>query len=200
MFAKRTILQALAQSKMRLYSVSMIVMLSMGSHALAAVLCPHVGGSEEACVTDEIKGHAEAKPPDVAAPAGNDSPEASHCHRTETTKPAADSQAEFVAESSAGTVAEAPINNGSTENLRPSEAVTQTDDDCAHCMMHSQKDPAGWSLVVVQSRGAHETGPAGSTDVAAKASQATVSFLDIHDHSPPGASNARYLLLNIFRI
>lgn len=192
MFAKRTILQALAQRRFLLFSISMVVMLSMGSNALAAVLCPHMSGSDEVCATGGIGDHA---PTDTQVAIVTDSEkeaDAEHC--------AHHADAEAPSDMPDSDEAESADNRVSTESAAITESITLPADGCSHCMMHSQQDPTGLFQAVIQKTSTQESGPTVATSLRAKVLHANHSFFDIHDHSPPGASNTRYLLINVFRI
>jgi hypothetical protein len=79
------------------------------------------------------------------------------------------------------------------------EAVSQPDEDCAHCMMHSQNTPAISLRNAVQPRDSHQPAAA-ECAIQAIAPLPARTILDLHDHDPPGMRGARHLLINVFRI
>ncbi|HMH44845.1 MAG TPA: hypothetical protein VK557_15245 [Pyrinomonadaceae bacterium] len=82
----------------------------------------------------------------------------------------------------------------------PSEAITQPTEPCSHCMMHSQSGASAPLIVVTQDSNSYQAVPAASVIRVGKTLSSALTFLDVHDHSPPGSSARLYVLVNAFRI
>jgi hypothetical protein len=165
-------------------ALSLLVMLSLTTGSFATALCPHLIGGEGSCATVKINSPSHAAP---IAPA--DAGESHHCMHAEMSAADANETAEAQPEIEPLLVTE-PASG---------EQIARTNQDCAHCMMHSQNVPATSSRNAVKPRNSHELAaveaPAkGVTPLAA------LPILALHDHDPPGVSGARHLLINVFRI
>lgn len=73
---------------------------------------------------------------------------------------------------------------------------------CSHCIMHSQSDansPGPTVLNNSASQASHGIVAAACNNVWASVASAA-TFVDIHDHGPPGLNSSRYILNSSFRI
>ena len=103
-----------------------------------------------------------------------------------------------------------PPENGSvnTEDLQVarnsqtnSEAIIQPDEQCSHCMMHSRSGAnAPLRVVLNLSNNADQVIAADSAMGIVKSLPSALTFLDLHDHGPPGSSAPLYILVSAFRI
>ena len=90
------------------------------------------------------------------------------------------------------------------ESELPFEASTTAEADaqesCSHCMMHPQSGvnlPS--ALIVPNNSTSHDIVPAASSIVWASVAS-PLTFVDVHDHGPPGLNGSRYILNSSFRI
>jgi hypothetical protein len=81
-----------------------------------------------------------------------------------------------------------------------SQSITQPAGSCSHCMMHSQTRTAVVLSGAIQRNISHEFIAAEGSSDCITPSLSDFGFLDLHDHSPPGTSSPRYVLINVFRI
>jgi len=106
----------------------------------------------------------------------------------------------------ASTTAEAKTGNlsyiESFPGFDPLLAATITDaqESCSHCMMHPQ---SGVNLpsaaILLNNSTSHDIVPAASNIVLASVAL-PLTFVDVHDHGPPGLNGSRYILNSTFRI
>ena len=104
------------------------------------------------------------------------------------------------------TTAEAKTRNlsdiKSLPRFDPLLAATITDgqESCSHCMMHPQ---SGVNLpstrIVLNHSTSHDLVPAASSIVWASVAS-PLTFVDVHDHGPPGLNGSRNILNSTFRI
>lgn len=106
----------------------------------------------------------------------------------------------------ASTTAEAKTSNLSDielfQGFDPLLAATITDaqESCSHCMMHPQSGVNSPSApIVVNNSTSHDIVPAASSIVSALVAS-PLTFVDVHDHGPPGLNGSRYILNSSFRI
>jgi hypothetical protein len=192
-FTGNTLLRKFARRK----ALSLLVMLSVATGAMGMALCPHMLGVEGSCSTQtNLSLHAQpVRQAEVV--------ESHHCMHSDATGASTDEMATANVEDEIDALA-APTTLSHDQliadySANKGEAVVPADKDCAHCVMHSQDVTATSSRNVVQPRNSHEQaaveGPVkGVTPLAA------LPILALHDHDPPGASGARHLLINVFRI
>lgn len=107
----------------------------------------------------------------------------------------------------ASTTAEARTGNFSITDVEhfpvfdPLLATTITDSQqsCSHCMMHSQSGANSSAPVVPNNSGAHGI-VAAAPGIAWASVASPLTLVDIHDHGPPGLNSSRYILNSSFRI
>ena len=174
-----------------------IVILALWGNALAAVFCPHMSGGK-CCFALQPHIHSERESRDDSAAEpmdaqhgqmcdmeiADDSLDTGHVHDG-----TAESEIDF--QPTAGT------------DIAPGypdlEAVTQANDPCSHCMMHSRTiDRFPTSFVAGISADASFPANTGATSLASLSS--THAPVELHDHSPPGSRTPLYVLAGSFRI
>lgn len=78
--------------------------------------------------------------------------------------------------------------------------ITDAQESCSHCMMHPQSGVNSLSApIVVNNSTSHDIVPAASSIVSALVTS-PLTFVDVHDHGPPGLNGSRYILNSTFRI
>jgi len=91
------------------------------------------------------------------------------------------------------------INVEQSENVSD-EFFTQTIDPCPHCIMHSQSLANSPLRSVALNTPTYESTAVDSSDIVMMPLPAVLSFVEVHDHGPPGSSVPRYVLVAAFRI
>jgi len=81
-----------------------------------------------------------------------------------------------------------------------SEEITQPNEPCSHCMMHSRSGASYPLKSAVQNSSSNqivavESGAGTDNNVPSR-----LTLVELHDHSPPGSKAARYVLNSSFRI
>ena len=96
------------------------------------------------------------------------------------------------------------VNNGESQVARDGqpypETITQPAEPCSHCMMHSRSGANAPLVVDTQDSNSYQAIPAASAIQVGKSLPSALTFLDVHDHSPPGSSAPLYVLVSAFRI
>jgi hypothetical protein len=165
----------------RMPALSLLVILSLTTGAFATALCPHLIGGKGSCATVEIKSPAHTAPSDAG--------ETHHCLHADMSGADANETAE----------AQSVIEPLPLREMASGEQISRPNQDCAHCVMHSQTVPATSSRDAVQPRNLHELA-AVEGPVKGVTPMASLPVLALHEHDPPGLSGARHLLINVFRI
>jgi len=91
------------------------------------------------------------------------------------------------------------LNRGPNSELTD-EAITQPNEPCSHCVMHSQ---SGASFPVSVSGQSNPTYPVDITDAASamlRSVHPSLAFVELHDHGPPRSGAPLYVLVSSFRI
>jgi len=81
-----------------------------------------------------------------------------------------------------------------------SEAITDSQESCSHCMMHSESGPRSSSTAMVLSSSAPHDIVAAASSVVWSSVASPLTLVDVHDHGPPGLNSSRYILNSTFRI
>jgi hypothetical protein len=165
----------------RMPALSLLVMLSLTTGAFATALCPHLLGGKGSCATIENNSPSHAAPADAG--------ETDHCMHADMSGADANETAE----------AQPVIEPLPLSEMASGEQISRTNQDCAHCVMHSQNLTAPSSRNAVQPRSSHEPAAA-EGPVKGVTPMASLPILALHEHDPPGLSGARHLLINVFRI
>jgi hypothetical protein len=78
--------------------------------------------------------------------------------------------------------------------------ISQKDEQCSHCLAHSQSTPKSTLQLIVNGDGSSDIAAADTSSRFVQALQSTITLLDLHGHSPPGSTTARHVLISTFRI
>ncbi len=192
-------LRAIRQSKLASAVLSALIVLGMWSNAMAAAFCPHMMGKSD-CLMQPLRDHSHHR-------VGDSSPSMSHAHMADMDMhdmDMADTQMDDATASQPKLDAEflsyhAP--EGAPNKDLTDEAITQPNEPCSHCMMHSRSGAnAPLRVVLNLSNNAEHVIAADSAMGIVQSLPSALTFLDLHDHSPPGSSAPLYILVSAFRI
>jgi hypothetical protein len=173
-----------------------MVVLALIGNALAAVFCPHMSGrqgcfkvvsaqhGQTAKMEQDHRHDAEMSEMDMSDEAmdmSDDQPGAPNVSRTET---------ENDLESNA------MLPSG---DEHPAKAVTQPNEPCSHCMMHSQTNSTYSLRAAIETSPSYQTIAEAPIEISNPVSP-TPRLVEVHDHGPPGSSAPLYVLVSSFRI
>ena len=95
------------------------------------------------------------------------------------------------------------LSNGAAQitpnNQLAAETITQPNEPCSHCMMHS-RSRANFPVNIAQNNPSYQVVVAEVATGMLKSVPPSLTFVELHDHSPPGSSAALYVLVSAFRI
>ena len=92
------------------------------------------------------------------------------------------------------------VSVGYVNGAANAEAVTQRNEPCSHCMLHSGTVQTFPVSVAVQNNASHPIIAADTVTRVRNAFPAAQNLLELHDHGPPGPSEPVYILLTALRI
>jgi hypothetical protein len=180
--------------------LSGLVFLAMCSHAMAWTLCPYLSGKSHRCVTEDSLSQSHTSLGDTTKTHEHHSGmQMSDMDMEDTAMNMSNVKTEAAASS------EAKMRDCLSSEARDftrfhpliAVAITQPTEPCSHCVMHSRS----WA-----------NSPLSSSLINNSLSQSIVppspvmpfssplTFLDVHDHGPPGPNGSRYILNSTFRI
>lgn len=176
--------------------LSAVVVLALTGNALAPVFCPHMSG-RQCCVKA------------VPQPGQSVGMEHNHSHHDEMTDMDMSDHAMDMTEGQMGEASAPPTesdfnlkNNASSREGgdQLAEAITLPYEPCSHCMMHSQINQ-NYSLRAAIDNGASYQIIAAEAPLEELTSVSpTLTFVEVHDHGPPGSSAPLYVIISSFRI
>jgi hypothetical protein len=174
-----------------------LVFLAIWSNLLAYALCPHRSSTSHPCFQQE-------------------SPPLSHnvAHEHHTGMQMSDMDMQDMpmgtsdtelgdAELSELKTSDSPPNN-EIRDFKPLDpivagTITGPNESCSHCMMHSQTPANSPSPASVVNNSTPQIVPAAGIAEPTQVSS-PLTFVDVHDHGPPGLNSPRYVLNSAFRI
>jgi len=178
----------------------------MWSNAMAAVFCPHMMGSSDCCLMQKAKAHYQDRVSDSSTSMTPDSMDHSHMpvmDMQDMPMDVADMQVDDA------TALQPKLDRELLTNLTleyapnkelTAEAFTQPSEPCPHCMMHSRSSENFPLRVAVQNGASYQLIAADAAATIVKGVPSSLTFVELHDHSPPGSPAALYVLVNAFRI
>ena len=180
-----------------------VILLSMWSNAIAAVFCPHMSGNHDGCLMQLSHEHGPNPVDDSQA-------QASQMQMTHTmcdTDISSMVMGEMDTDASTASLPKSTddlANNGAmqvmaTEQLS-AEAFTLPYEPCSHCMMHSRSRAIFPVSIPDQNNPSYQVVAADVATGMLKSVPPSLTFVELHDHSPPGSSAALYVLVSAFRI
>lgn len=184
-------------SKLAAGPLTAIVILALWGNALAAVFCPHMSGGK-CCFALQRHIHSAGESRDDSAAEAmhalhgqicdmeteDNSMNTGHAHAA-FAEPEIDFQPIIVTDT-------APA-------YSDVEAVTQANDACSHCMMHSRAVDR-FPTSFVAGMGADTSFPANTGATSLASLSPAHAPVELHDHSPPGSRTPLYVLVGSFRI
>ena len=177
--------------------LSAIVLLSLWTTAMAGVFCPHTRGGRDCCLLAQSRVHSQAVAPDLQVPIehadiqqgqmSDMDMEDTSMDMAEMLRPSAEQDSDIDM-----TKVSAPADS---EEL----ALTQENEPCSHCMMHSRSSerfPASFA----ENNLSDQIISADTSATSLNTLSAALGIVVLHDHGPPGSVAARYILDGSFRI
>ena len=171
--------------------VSGLLLSSVWSNATAGIVCPHVGSRSRACsVTHSVSRFDESESLADKGP--------QHMHCADSAMSGADSDSAIFEAGPNNLPDSEEINLPSTQSLTIA-AATEQNEQCSHCMMHSQPWANSALRLFLLNNSTYQIGAVNSSVLVAVTFQ-SLTAIDVHDHGPPGFTSPRYVLNNTFRI
>jgi hypothetical protein len=178
--------------------LSALVVVGMWSNAIAAVFCPHMMGSSDRCLMQASHPHAHGS-------VSNAQTSMEHMDHTQMS----DMDMQDMSMNMPDMRRDEATSNDSVKNealqvaAEPqpnSEAITQPNEPCSHCMMHSRSGASYPLKSVVQNSSSNQIVAVESGARTDNNVPSCLTLVELHDHSPPGSNAARYVLNSAFRI
>jgi hypothetical protein len=195
-------LYAIRHSKLVPTALSALIVLGMWSNAMAALSCPHMIGSSDCCLRQETKAHSQARASDsgTSMPCDMDHEQMSDMAGQDMSMDMADMQMD-----DATSQPDSDTGNKGTFQFTPNaqasaEAVTQPYEPCPHCMMHSRSTANFPFKAPVQNSTTYQIVAADIGGRIVNAAPSALTFVELHDHGPPGSNAPLYVLVSAFRI
>ena len=174
-----------------------LLFLAVWTNLLAYALCPHRSGTSHPCFKEES--------PLLSA-------NAPHEHHTGMQMSDMDMQDMTMEDTSATEPGNAESSELTSSDYRNADirdfsrfdpiiagAITQPNESCSHCMMDSQAPANSQLPASLVSNSVPQIVPAAAIVVVTQV-QSALTFVDVHDHGPPGLNSPRYVLNSAFRI
>ena len=193
-------LQVIPKSR-TLAILSVLVVVGMWSNAIAAVFCPHMTGSSDLCLMQSSHPHSHRSVSNAQISMEHmDHTQMSEMDMQNMTMNMSDIR---MNEPTLPPENESVMNEGlqfARNAQEGSEAITQPNEPCSHCMMHSLSGASYALKSAVQNSSSNQIVAVESGAGTENHVPACLTLIDLHDHSPPGANAARYVLNSAFRI
>jgi hypothetical protein len=173
-----------------------LVFFALWNNLILWTFCPHLSARPRHCLTEESLSSSDTSASRATI---------SHEHHRDMAMSEMDE--EEVAREGA-TTAESKSSNLSITDIKAlsrfeaifSEAITDSQESCSHCMMHSQSGVNSPSTAMVLSNSPPHDIAAAASSVVWSPVASPLTFVDVHDHGPPGLNSSRYILNSSFRI
>ena len=181
--------------------LSALVVVGMWTNAMAALFCPHMSGSSDHCLMESSPPHSHGSGAD---------PQTSMEHMNHTQMSEMDMQdmtmdmSDMRMDQPTVPPEKESVMNEALQLARDaqesSEAITQPNEPCSHCMMHSQSGANFTLKSAVQNSFSTQIVAVESIAGTKSSVPSCLTLVDLHDHSPPGSSAPLYVLVSSFRI
>ena len=171
--------------------ISPVMALALATNAMAGVFCSHING--HCCVKADGPRHEHTS----TMPHMHDH-QIADTDMSDHAMEMSQGEAEVTTSSSAPldvALMKAPVPIG--EN---SEVVTQPDEPCSHCIVHSHVSCNSSLRVAVQNSPTYQVELFDASPVSVAPTVSAVKFLALHEHGPPGTGAPLYLIVSTFRI
>jgi len=178
-----------------------LVVFAMWSNAMAGIFCPHMSGGRDCCLLQALHVHPNASV--SGAFAETDHKQMNHEQMSDMdmqdgSMDMSDTQTADVADSQQRLdISLADTEKSQTSSNEP--AVTQPNEPCSHCMMHSRSGER-FPVSIVQNSTSYQIIAADTSTEMLNAVSSPLTFVELHDHGPPGSSAPLYVLVSAFRI
>jgi hypothetical protein len=174
--------------------LSVAIALALATNAMAGVFCSHAIG--HCCVHSAVaQGDKSGNAPKM------------HHHEMEGMESSDESMDAMYASADHSDCAQLASNDDSAPmKAEPAmqteypEAITQPDEPCSHCAVHSKVNSNSSLRVAGQNTPASQFTPMNAATVFVGQAVPIQRVLEIHDHGPPGSCAPLYVLINSFRI
>jgi hypothetical protein len=182
---------------------ALLIVLGMWTNAMAAVFCPHMMGRSDCCLMQTSHSHSHGRVSESSTSSTHDHMDHMNMSEMDMQDMSMDDMKVDDANASPQTGSDL-WSNGELEitadTQSPSGAISQPNEPCSHCMMHS---PSGANVPLStagQSSPSYQvvTGNVGTAIL--KSVPSSLTFVELHDHGPPGSSAPLYVLVSAFRI
>ena len=182
--------------------LSALVLLALCTNASAWVFCPHMSSSSDRCFTRSPVPHTHNVSDGRAEPVHHAGMEMSEVANPDMSMDGAD--VEMTSSSASHSDHVDSLNGDFNDGARPEvvgdELIAQPIDSCSHCMMHSESQANSRLQTVAISSSSSDITAADSSATVVDPLPAVSSFVEVHDHGPPGSTIPRYVLVGSFRI
>jgi len=178
----------------------------MWSNAMAAVFCPHMMGGSDCCLMQRAKTHSHDRVRDSGTSMAGDDMDHRHMSDVDMQDMPMDMPEMQVDDSTASQPKldwELLSNSAPqiTPNKQlPAEAMTEPNEPCSHCMMHSRSGANFPVSIAGQHNPSYQMVAADATTGTLKSVSPSLPFVELHDHGPPGSTAPLYVLVSAFRI
>jgi len=181
--------------------LSALVVVGMWTNAMAALFCPHMSGSSDHCLMESShpQSHGSVADPQTST---------EHMHRTQMSEINMQDMTMDMSDMRMDNTTSPPENESvknealqfTRDTQESSEAITQPNEPCSHCMMHSGSGASYPLKSAVQNSFSTQIIAVESIAGTKSSVPSCLTLVDLHDHSPPGSSAPLYVLVSSFRI
>ncbi len=172
---------------------------------MAAAFCPHIVGDSDCCLMQKASAH----PRDCVIESGmsiHDQREHAHMSKMDmqdVPMNMAGMQMDDAAASEPKSGRELLSSftlPGAPNKELAREVITQPNERCSHCMMPSQSGANFPVRIARRNNPSYQIVAADAATAMLKSAPSSLTFLELHDHGPPGSSPPLYVLVSAFRI
>jgi len=175
--------------------LSAIVTLALTGSAMAGFFCPHLSGGH--CCIKSFDSHREES-------AGMDH---NHMHHAEMPEmDMSDDAMDMSGGSPDDSASPVELQISNLNSLTgagdedSSESVTQPNNPCPHCMMHSQTNSKYSLRAAMENSASYQIIAADTAIELSTPASPGPRLVEVHDHGPPGSVSPLYILVSSFRI
>jgi len=181
--------------------LSALVVVGMWSNAMAALFCPHMSGTSDHCLLQNSHPRSHGS-------VGNAQISMEHMAHTQMSQMNMQDMTMDMSDMRMDNTTSPPENESvknealqfTRDTQESSEAITQPNEPCSHCMMHSGSGASYPLKSAVQNSFSTQIIAVESIAGTKSSVPSCLTLVDLHDHSPPGSSAPLYVLVSSFRI
>jgi hypothetical protein len=194
-------LQMIRNRKLLSIVLNALIVLGLWSNAMAALFCPHMSGSSDSCLLQNSHSHSHGSVSNAQTSMEHmDHTQRSEMDEQDMTMDMTDMQMRNSTSQSENDSVKNDALQFKRDAQGRSDAITQPREPCSHCMMHSRSGADFPFRAAVQKSTTYQVIAAHTTARIVNTRTSSPTFLDLHDHGPPGSSAPLYVLVNAFRI